>query len=62
MNQTPAVRRRFSLLPYRISSQVALLVSLLFMLTVFAFTAYTVQEQADLSQETITRHSQALAE
>jgi len=56
-----ATSRFVSILPYRISSQVALLVSLLFMVTVFAFTAYTAKEQSVLAQQTITRHSQALA-
>ncbi|GBG01306.1 histidine kinase [Azospira sp. I13] len=52
---------KFGLLPYRISSQVAMLVSILFIFTVFAFTAYTVRQQSALTQETIARHSQALA-
>ena len=52
----------FRLLPYRLSSQIALLVSVLFMLTVFAFTAYTVHEQTLLAEESIARPSQALAQ
>ncbi|HJW02280.1 MAG TPA: ATP-binding protein [Azospira sp.] len=52
----------FRLLPYRLSSQIALLVSVLFMLTVFAFTAYTVHEQTRLAEESIARPSQALAQ
>ena len=48
-------------LPRRLSSQLALMVSLLFTLTVFAYTWYTADEQSDLAEKTITMQTQSLA-
>jgi PAS domain S-box-containing protein len=50
-----------SLLPRRLSSQLALIVSLLFALTVFVYTWYTADEQSDLAESTMTTQTQSLA-
>jgi PAS domain S-box-containing protein len=49
------------LLPRRLSSQLALIVSLLFTLTVFVYTWYTAEEQSDLAESTMTAQTQSLA-
>ncbi len=50
-----------SFLPRRLSSQLALLVSLLFTLTVFVYTWYTATQQRALAESTMTAQTQALA-
>ena len=49
------------LLPRRLSSQLALIVSLLFALTVFVYTWYMVDEQSSWAESTMTAQTQSLA-
>ncbi|MDQ5959619.1 MAG: hypothetical protein QG592_698, partial [Pseudomonadota bacterium] len=49
------------LLPRRLSAQIALLVSLLFMATVFFYTWYTAAEQSELSERQQTGQIRALS-
>lgn len=49
------------LLPRSLSSQLALIVSLLFTLTVFVYTWYTADEQSALAESTMTAQTQSLA-
>jgi len=48
-------------LPRRLSSQLALIVSLLFTLTVFVFTWYTADEQGNLAESSMTVQTRSLA-
>ena len=50
-----------SLLPQRLSHQIALAVSLLFALTVLLYTAYTVYEQSAMGEQAIVRQGAVLA-
>jgi PAS domain S-box-containing protein len=49
------------LLPQRLSHQIALVVSLLFALTVLLYTGYTVNEQSQMGEQMIVHQGQALA-
>lgn len=55
----PSFRRRF--FPNRLSAQIALLVSLLFMATVFGYTWYTAGEQAEMARQATLEQSRAMA-
>ncbi|QWT45311.1 hybrid sensor histidine kinase/response regulator [Azospira inquinata] len=55
----PSFRRRF--FPNRLSAQIALLVSLLFMATVFGYTWYTAGEQAAMARQATLEQSRAMA-
>ncbi|MFZ2854178.1 MAG: ATP-binding protein [Rhodocyclaceae bacterium] len=50
-----------TLFPRRLSTQLALIVSLLFALTVFVYTWYTAEEQSDLAESTMAAQTQSLA-
>ncbi len=52
---------KLALLPRRLSVQLATLVSMLFMATVFSYTWYTAGEQSERSEESMVRQSKALA-
>ena len=53
--------RLMRLFPRRLSSQLALIVSLLFTLTVFVYTWYTAEEQSHLAESTMAAQTQSLA-
>ena len=55
------MRIKSALIPRRLSSQLALIVSLMFTLTVFVYTWYTADEQSDLAESTMTAQTQSLA-
>ena len=50
-----------ALVPRSLRSQLAVIVSLMFALTVFLFTWYTAEEQSDMAESVLVTQTQALA-